>query len=155
MLGGLWIARRGRTQGLSRVMLGHALCALLGLSVFAASPYLPLTLAAVVTGGGLVVATAAAMSLIQNAVASDVRARVLSMSSVIGVGAQRYSHRRTGIKAGGAEPVVGRGAGGGGASDLAGSGAPRARPSGNDGAGRARIALPIASPPCCSNIDAA
>ena len=37
------------------------------------------------------VATAAAMSLIQNAVASDVRARVLSMSSVIGVGAPALS----------------------------------------------------------------
>jgi hypothetical protein len=92
MLGGLWIARRGRTQGLTRVILGHAAAALIGLAVFSLSPYLWLTLAAlVVTGTGLVVATAASMSLIQIAVDSDVRAQVLSMASVIGVGAPALS----------------------------------------------------------------
>lgn len=92
MLGGLWIARRGRTHGLTRVMLGHALAALIGLGAFAISPWLWLTLVAiVVTGSGLVVATTAAMSLVQNAVDSEVRARVLSMVSVIYVGAPAFS----------------------------------------------------------------
>ena len=92
MIGGLWIARRGRTAGLCRVLLISALIALCGLAVFAVSPVLWVTVpAAALTGGGLVIAQAAGMSLIQNAVASEVRVRVLSMASVIVVGAPALS----------------------------------------------------------------
>jgi len=92
MIGGLWIARRGRTQGLSRVTRITSITALVGLSVFSLSPYLWLSVAAaIVTGTGLVVTAAAAMSLIQNAVDQEVRARVLSMASVIAVGAPALS----------------------------------------------------------------
>ena len=92
MIGGLWIARRGRTEGLTRILLINTAAALIGLVIFALSPALWLSAASsVIVGSGLVVATAAALSLIQTAVDADIRARVLSMASVIAVGAPALS----------------------------------------------------------------
>ncbi|MDP6174462.1 MAG: MFS transporter, partial [Rhodospirillales bacterium] len=92
MLGGMWIAWRGRTEGFAWVLLISALAAPCGLVVFSVSPFLWLTLpAAALTSGGLVVAAAGSMGLIQNAVDSEVRARVMSMVSVIVIGAPALS----------------------------------------------------------------
>ena len=84
MCGGLWIAWRGRTEGLTRVLLGGSAVALTGLFVFALSTHVWLSLAALFgTRFALVSASAAASSLVQVSVDPALRARVMALDSVV------------------------------------------------------------------------
>jgi MFS family permease len=88
MCGGLWIAWRGRTEGLTRILLGGAAVGLGALFVFALSTSLILSLAALfMTGFSLVSASACASSLIQGSVEPALRARVMALDSMISTGA--------------------------------------------------------------------
>jgi MFS family permease len=87
MSAGLWIAWRGRTEGLTRILLGGAVCAALGLMVFAISTHLWLSIAALaITGFSLVSASACASSLIQVSVEPALRARVMSLEAMMHAG---------------------------------------------------------------------
>ena len=84
MSGGLWIAWRGRTQGLTRIQLVTVVCALASLAVFPSASVLWLSLISlVVMGFSLVAAGSAAVSLIQNAVEQRIRARVLALNTMV------------------------------------------------------------------------
>ncbi len=83
----LILARRGRTQGLTKVCAFGAGIGGCVLIVFVTSSYLPLTLALSAGLGGMVVATdLAIMTLIQNVVADEYRARVIGIALAISVG---------------------------------------------------------------------
>lgn len=84
MIGGLWIARRGRLDGLVRIQLTTLVLAYVGIFGFAASDTLPLAMACLcVAGFSLVAAQTSAATLIQNAVDPALRARVVSLNGVI------------------------------------------------------------------------
>jgi MFS family permease len=87
MSGGLWIAWRGRTQGLVRIQITAIFSALCTMIIFALSDILWLDLIALFfTGGGLVVAGTCASSLIQTAVDPALRGRVMSLDSTVNHG---------------------------------------------------------------------
>lgn len=88
MCGGLWIAWRGRAEGLTRIQLVGVATSLVCLAIFAASEILVLSVAALfVVGFCLVIVSTAASSLIQNAVEPGLRARVMALDSMISTGA--------------------------------------------------------------------
>ena len=87
MIGGLWLARRGRTEGLTRILLGASALGALGVAAFALTEVFWLALLPMfLIGIAVVSAQIASMSLIQNAVAQEFRARVFSINAVISVG---------------------------------------------------------------------
>ncbi len=84
MVGGLWIARRGRLDGLVRIQSIMLTMAFAAIFVFAWTDRLWLAMIALAFGGfGLVSAQTCASTLIQNAVDPQLRARVVSLSGVI------------------------------------------------------------------------
>ena len=84
MVGGLWIAQRGRLEGLVRIQAVTLTLAFAAIFVFAWTSHLALALAALaVAGFGLVAAQTCASTLIQNAVDPKLRARVVSLNGVI------------------------------------------------------------------------
>lgn len=84
MIGGLWMARRGRMEGLVRIQLAMLTLAYAAIFVFAAATWLPLAMAALcVAGFSLVSAQTSASTLVQNAVDPALRARVVSLNGVI------------------------------------------------------------------------
>lgn len=86
MAGGLWLAGRGRTEGLVQIFLiGVALACVTMIGFVATNIMIIGMVALLLVGFGLVSAHTAATTLIQNAVAQEVRARVMSFSGVIGV----------------------------------------------------------------------
>jgi len=88
MCGGLWIAWRGRNEGLTRILLGGVTAGLLALLVFSLSNILWLSMTALyMTGFCLVITSTSASSLIQNTVEPGLRARVLALDSMISTGA--------------------------------------------------------------------
>ena len=88
MCGGLWIAWRGRNEGLTRILLGGVTVGLLALVVFSLSQLLWLSMPALyMTGFCLVITSTSASSLIQNSVEPGLRARVLALDSMISTGA--------------------------------------------------------------------
>ncbi len=87
MCGGLWIAWRGRTEGLARILLAFAVSALVALAAFAASPVLWLSLPALfVTGFSVVVGSTCCSSLIQGTIDPAFRARVMAFDSMMSIG---------------------------------------------------------------------
>jgi MFS family permease len=88
MSGGLCIAWRGRNEGLTRILLSGVTLGLLSLVVFSLSGTLWLSMPALyLCGFCVVVASTSASSLIQNTVEPALRARVLSLDSMISTGA--------------------------------------------------------------------
>lgn len=84
MIGGLWIARRGRLDGLVNIQAVTLTIAYVAIFVFAWTDRLALAMAALaVAGFGLVAAQTCASTLIQNAVDPKLRARVVSLNGVI------------------------------------------------------------------------
>jgi MFS family permease len=84
MLGGLWIARRGRLDGLVRTQITMLAIAYVAIFIFAWTDVLWMAMAALaVAGFALVAAQTSGSSLIQNAVDAHLRARVVSLSGVI------------------------------------------------------------------------
>lgn len=84
MIGGLWIARRGRLDGLVRIQLTALVFAYVGIFLFAWTNTLPVAMAALcVAGFSLVAGQTCASTLIQNAVDPALRARVVSLNGVI------------------------------------------------------------------------
>ena len=84
MIGGLWVARRGRMEGLVRIQLATLTTAYIGIFGFAASTWMPLAMVCLCIGGfSLVAAQTSASTLIQNAVDPALRARVVSLNGVI------------------------------------------------------------------------
>ncbi len=84
MLGGLWLAQRGRAEGLTRILATGLITAAMGLLVLASSKIYAVALGALfVTGFSLVIASISIQSLIQHAVASELRARVISLNGML------------------------------------------------------------------------
>jgi predicted MFS family arabinose efflux permease len=84
MIGGLWIARRGRLDGLVRIQLVSLGLAFVAIFLFAWTDRLPLAMAALaVAGFTLVAAQTSGSTLIQNAVDPRLRARVVSLNGVV------------------------------------------------------------------------
>ncbi len=88
MSGGLWIAWRGRNQGLIRILLMGVAVALVALAVFSLSTRLWLSMPALfLIGFCVVIGSTAASSLIQHSVEPSLRARVMALDSMISTGA--------------------------------------------------------------------
>jgi len=87
LLSGLWLARRGRIQGLTRILVLYMLVAAAALLVFASGGAFWVGLGAVsVIGFSLVSIGVSTQTLLQNAVEGDMRGRVLSLYGVIFLG---------------------------------------------------------------------
>ena len=86
MCGGLWIARRGRIGGLVRIHVIMLAGAIVMMLAFVATDILVAAMAALfAVGFCLISAHSSNMTLVQNAVDGDFRARVISFSGVVGV----------------------------------------------------------------------
>lgn len=100
MLGGLWLAQRGRAEGLVRILAGALILGSVSLLILAWSQAFFLTLGALfVTGCALVVTGVAIQSLIQHSVAPELRARVISLNSMLVVGGPALSAILIGLAA--------------------------------------------------------
>tara|TARA_B100000315_G_C14581961_1_gene590945 strand:- start:2156 stop:3403 length:1248 start_codon:yes stop_codon:yes gene_type:complete len=87
LVGGTWLAIRGRTEGLTRLLTLGILGSGMAMFVFAATNIYPLALACMTfLGFSLVIMAVASQSLVQNAVDSTKRARVISLSTGMAVG---------------------------------------------------------------------
>lgn len=87
MSGGLVIAWRGRNEGLTRILLRGVATGLCALIVFALSNSVWISIPALyVCGFCVVIASTSASSLIQNNVEPSLRARVMSLDSMISTG---------------------------------------------------------------------
>lgn len=81
---GVWMVRRGRPDGLTRVVFAHTAILGAAILVFATTDHLAIALAAlVVAGAGMVGGGIAAQTLIQLSVDTAVRGRVLSLYGLI------------------------------------------------------------------------
>ena len=86
MCGGLWIAQRGRIGGLVRIHVIMLAGAIVMMLAFVATVILVAAMAALfAVGFCLISAHSSNMTLVQNAVDGDFRARVISFSGVVGV----------------------------------------------------------------------
>ncbi|MBT3883966.1 MAG: MFS transporter [Rhodospirillaceae bacterium] len=86
MCGGLWIAQRGRIGGLVRIHVIMLAGAIVMMLAFVATDILVAAMAALfAVGFCLISAHSSNMTLVQNAVDGDFRARVISFSGVVGV----------------------------------------------------------------------
>ncbi len=84
MVGGLWIARRGRLDGLVRIQSITLTLAFVSIFLFAWTNNLWVAMVALSGAGfGLVAAQTCASTLIQNAVQPQLRARVVSLNGVV------------------------------------------------------------------------
>lgn len=87
MAAALWLARRGTTEGLTRVVTTSLLAGVAGLLAFTATDRLGVALPAlVVVGFAFVAVGTSAQILIQNTVAIQLRARVMSVYGTIYLG---------------------------------------------------------------------
>ncbi|MBT7954277.1 MAG: MFS transporter [Rhodospirillaceae bacterium] len=87
LVGGTWLAIRGKTEGLTRLLTLGILGSGMAMFVFAATNIYPLALACMAfLGFSLVTMAVASQSLVQNAVDSSKRARVISLSTGMAVG---------------------------------------------------------------------
>lgn len=87
MVGGLWLARRGRMDGLVRIQITTLGLGIIAMIAFAATDILLVSMGAlVVVGFSLVAAQTCTSTLVQNAVDPELRARVVSLNGVINVG---------------------------------------------------------------------
>ncbi len=86
VIGALWIARRGRMEGLVRIELTSLGLAMMAMFGFVATDHMGISVAALfLVGLFLVTAHVCGTTLIQNAVEPQLRARVISFSGVINV----------------------------------------------------------------------
>lgn len=100
MVGGLWVARRGRMEGLVRIQTTAMGVGILALAGFTATAILWVSMMAlVVVGFCFVAATASGGSLIQNAVEPSFRARVVSLNGVINVAGPAFGSMGIGLAA--------------------------------------------------------
>ncbi|MDP6174514.1 MAG: hypothetical protein QGF09_10130 [Rhodospirillales bacterium] len=100
MVGGLWLAQRGRIKGLVSILAGALILGPASLLVLAWSQTPLVALSALfVTGCALVVTGVAIQSLIQHAVAPELRARVLSLNAMLVVGGPALSAILIGLAA--------------------------------------------------------
>jgi MFS family permease len=87
LVGGTWLAIRGKTEGLTRLLTLGILGSGMAMFVFAATNIYPLALACMAfLGFSLVTMAVASQSLVQNAVDPSKRARVISLSTGMAVG---------------------------------------------------------------------
>ncbi len=87
LVGGTWLAIRGKTEGLTRLLTLGILGSGMAMFVFAATNIYPLGLACMAfLGFSLVIMAVASQSLVQNAVETSKRARVISLSTGMAVG---------------------------------------------------------------------
>lgn len=87
LLAGVWLARRGRTQGLTRILVSYMVVAAAALLVLASGGAFWVGLGAVaVVGFSLVSIGVSTQTLLQNAVEGAMRGRVLSLYGVIFLG---------------------------------------------------------------------
>lgn len=87
VIGMLALASRRDVRGLTRWITAASLCAGLGVLVFALSPWLPLSLAALaVTGFGIVVNGMSVSTMIQTIVEDRMRGRIMSIFSMAFLG---------------------------------------------------------------------
>lgn len=88
ILGGLWLAQRGRTAGLTTVVIGHTMILALALLAFVSSTDLWIAVPALaVTGWCMVTAGVGTQTLLQLSVEQAKRGRVLSLYGLIFRGA--------------------------------------------------------------------
>lgn len=100
LMSGLWLASRGRIQGLARIMVGSVLATACLLAVFALSDIFWLGLVCMFGSGFfLLLAAVCSQSLVQNAVAREVRARVISLSTAMAMGFPAFGVLLLGIVA--------------------------------------------------------
>lgn len=87
MVGGLWIAWRGRTEGLTRILLVWVIVGLAALGLCALSSTVWLSTAMLfLIGFAVVITNTATSSLIQNTVEPRLRARVMALNSMLSIG---------------------------------------------------------------------
>jgi MFS family permease len=87
MCGGLWLAQRGRTEGLMRILLVATFVGVLAVITFTQTNNFYLALAELFFAGIALVASAiCTLSLIQNAVDAKVRGRVIALNGVLATG---------------------------------------------------------------------
>ena len=87
MVGGLWIAWRGRTEGLIRILLVWVIVGLAALGICALSAYAWLSVTMLfLIGASVVITHTATSSLIQNTVEPRLRARVMALDSMLSIG---------------------------------------------------------------------
>ena len=87
LVGGTWLAIRGRTEGLTRLLTFGMLGSAMAMFVFATTNIYPLALACMTfLGFSLVTMAVTSQSLVQNAVDTTKRARVISFSTGMAVG---------------------------------------------------------------------
>ncbi len=87
----VFMALRGRTEGLTRILIVGSGCASLGLVLFSSiAEFWPAVVAMAFVGGSFVVANISSQSLIQNATDNQFRARVISIYFALTTGAQAF-----------------------------------------------------------------
>ncbi len=87
LLAGVWLARRGRIQGLTRILVSYMVVCAAALFVLASGGALWVGLGAVaVIGFSLVAVGVSTQTLLQSAVESAMRGRVMSLYGVIFLG---------------------------------------------------------------------
>lgn len=87
MTASLWLAQRGETEGLTRLLVSST--SVTGIALMLAMAFPQIWLAAaflVIMGAAMLVGNVAAQTLVQNAVASEFRARVMSLFIVFAYG---------------------------------------------------------------------
>jgi MFS family permease len=84
MLGGLWMAQRGRVAGLTRVVIGQMGAVAASLLLFVLTDWFPFALVALAAAGcATLVNSTGTQTLIQSAVAGHMRGRVMSVFNLI------------------------------------------------------------------------
>jgi MFS family permease len=84
VLGGLWLAGRGDTDGLTRIALANTALLALAILIFVATDSLWVAVPALLAaGGGMVVAGVGAQTLIQLSIQGSMRGRVMSLYGLI------------------------------------------------------------------------
>jgi len=87
MFGGLWLAQRGRTEGLMRILLTSTVIGVLSVVAFSQTTNFYVSMVEMFLSGiALVSSGICTLSLIQNSVEAKVRARVISFNGVLVTG---------------------------------------------------------------------
>lgn len=94
------LAYRGRTQGLTKIMLVSAVTSCVGIGLFSITDFLPFALVALALGSMMILGAAVGwQSLVQNIVDPAMRGRIISINAAIGVGAPALGALLMGILA--------------------------------------------------------
>jgi MFS family permease len=91
MAGGLWLAQRGRTEGLNKILTIAILLAIIGLLAFAFTKVFWIGLLCLVSAGfSIVTIGISTQTMVQNAVDGAMRGRVMSLYGVINRGGPAF-----------------------------------------------------------------